>query len=210
MSVKIKSISDEADQYKYIATYIKTLIGEKQINEEDIAVIARKHKFLDLMSIELSGLDIDVNYEKKDNILNNPNVVWLCSYLKLVYNLASGKHEDVDYLIPEILSHEFWQLHPFIIYDISLKAYQNKCYWLEIMKGYECNYFEHQEVNESVSEKIRNISEFFIYLANQSRTKPVEVILDYILGNKTYDPSQIMTMNNESDYIDSYESEQLF
>jgi hypothetical protein len=210
MSVKIQAFDNENEEFAHVSNYILNLI-KKGVNPNEIAVLAKNHSTLQDISSVLNDLEIKINYERKENILENSHIRWIISYLKLILNLSKGLHDEVDYLIPEIISHEFWQLHPFIVYDISLRAYRNKLNWLEIMKDYECTVFEDNQVNFDVSKKIREISFLFIKLTELSLTEPVEVILDYILGNKEIDFTNSKTSKNkeyiEKEEIASYEEE---
>ena len=86
MSVKVQGYTNEVEEKVNVASFITDLIKDKGIKPSDIAVIAKKHCTLESIASILNSGQVDINYERKENILNNPDIIWIQAYLKLILN----------------------------------------------------------------------------------------------------------------------------
>lgn len=151
----------------WIAKNIKKQI-EDGVKPKDIAIIARKHKDIELILPYFNHFNIPVSYEKKDDVLDSELIILIEKIANMLAYLASGRHEDADSLLPEILSHKAWAIEPIKLWRLSLKAYKERKGWLELME------------NEIDFAPIQN---WIIRMASLAQNTPLELMLDLIVGN---------------------------
>ncbi|MGE5309992.1 MAG: ATP-dependent helicase [Sphaerimonospora mesophila] len=134
-----------------------------------IAVIARRHS--DLMSLLpfLAEAGIPVTYERENDVLSSEPIAVLEHLTRVVVGIA-GRHDDqVDALLPELLSHPAWQLAPQDIWQISLAANREHKYWLETLLTY--------------SEQSKVIGEWLIQMSAAVHYTPLETMLDQLFDS---------------------------
>jgi DNA helicase II / ATP-dependent DNA helicase PcrA len=176
----------------WIAKEIKRKIKEKECSFEDIAVIAPKHKILQETARIFDFFGIQISYEKKKNILEDKQIKEIISIFKFINTLNDVGEKEADELLPEILSFSFLEINSIEIWRISIKAYNEKKRWLEIMIGHK-------------DEKIKNIAEFLIILGNKANDLTAEEIIDIITGVK-----KLEKCNFNSPYKEYYFSKEKF
>ena len=118
----------------FVAGEIRRLLDEG-VSPNDIAVIASKHKILEGIVPFLSMKHIPVNYDRKQNVLEEPHVRELITMTRFVASLGRKNNEEADELLPEILSYPFWNIPRKTIWEISVHARGKS--WLEIMSESE-------------------------------------------------------------------------
>ncbi len=173
--IAVRSFSTEFEEFLSIAVDIKKRMDAGE-NPEEIAVIATRHKKLEEISKYLDHFGIPVSYERKRNILNQKHIMEIMNILKLVSFLNKSALAEVDALLPEILSYEFFGISRFDIWKISMESYarrgqERKKFWLEVMKEYP-------------NEKVNKIADFFIHIAGMLGEWTAEEIIDCITGIK--------------------------
>lgn len=134
-----------------------------------IAVIARKHKTLELAAKVLDFFGIPVSYERKKNLLEQKHIKELITILRFVHTIGTKRQIEADEYLPEILSFPFWGVARVAIWKVSVKAWNEKKLWLEVML-------------ESEDERLRNIAAFLIHLGIDAKEKTAEEIIDMITG----------------------------
>ena len=155
-------------EYQFVAEEVKRLIasGEKQ---SEIAVICPKHAyFKELVPFLKAQEGVNIAYEKRDNLLEDPRLSELIRLGKFVYALSKG--EEVGPMILEILSFPFWGISASDALKTISKAFKER------KSGLEC-------ILESESEKIRELGEFFSGLAMASFDSSIELLFDYFVGS---------------------------
>jgi DNA helicase-2/ATP-dependent DNA helicase PcrA len=167
------SFSSELAQYDWIASRIEELI-KKGARPEDVAVIAPRHKYLERLMPYLGNRKIPVAYERRENILEAPIVKQLITMAELTAAIAENRQGDVDTLMGQVLSYEFWQIPSGELVGISLDCYSRHKHWLEVLGKHK-------------SKRIRDINAWFIGLAKQSNLQPLEYILDELMGTAAAD-----------------------
>ncbi len=116
-----------------IATEIKHLI-EKGAEPDSIAILARRHHELVALLPYLADAEIQVNYERRENVLDHDVIRLLEHVFMIIDALHRDAHDEADALLPEILSHPTWGYSPADIYKLSLASYRNHQFWLETMQ----------------------------------------------------------------------------
>lgn len=135
----------------------------------EIAVIARKHKTLELTAKVLDYFGIPVSYERKKKLLEQNHIKELITILKFINTIATKTQSEADDFLPEILSFPFWNIDKIGIWKISVQAYREKKLWLEVML-------------ESSNEKLKSLAQFLINLGIDAKEKTAEEIIDMITG----------------------------
>jgi DNA helicase II / ATP-dependent DNA helicase PcrA len=169
--IKHKEFITSAHEYHFIATEIRKRIDNGE-NPEEIAVIARKHYQLEEMVAYLKEKNIDVRYEREQNVFNEPHIAQIIVLANFLTSLTNKYQDEADEYLPEILSFPFWNLKREDIWKISLLARRGETEknWIEVML-------------ESENPKIKDIASFLIELGVRSENEPLEKVLDLIIGS---------------------------
>ena len=158
-------------EYAYMAREIHDLIDQGR-DPGEIAIITRKHKELEDIARVLVASGIPINYERKQNVLEEPHVKMLIAMGRFVASLMRDGIEPADHLLPEILSAPYWGLSREVIWDISVNArMRHDRMWLNAMR-------EHPDEN------VRDIANWFIRLGADSHHDPLERIIDELIGTE--------------------------
>jgi len=152
-------------EYYWIAHEIRQLLDNDE-NPNDIAIIAPKHKFIAPILPYLKAQSIDVTYEKRDNILLDEKMSQLIQLAKFINRLAH-REQPVENLL-EILSYPFWQIPP----ATALHAVEQK--W-----GVNKTVLDYLEGDPA----LELVANFLASLAAIADTTPLELWLDYLIGN---------------------------
>ncbi len=162
--------TSEIDQYAYVASEITTLIA-KGAQPSSIAVLAPKHSYLQDLVPYLFDKKLPVSYERREHILQQPHIVELINLAKLVDAASQADWEQVDTLMPVVLTAEYWGIDPLDIWHISVEAYRSKKLWLEIML-------------KSSNQTLQHFAQAIPVLAQGTTHMPLEGVLDQLLGNQ--------------------------
>lgn len=189
--IEHKVLPTELQQYQWIAQNISEQI-DKGRPPHTIAILAPKHKYLERIVPFLGRKNIPIAYERKEDILNAPIVRQLTGISKLTHALANNDQRHADALFGEVLSYDFWQLPLSITAMISINAYNSRKHWLEII-------LSHQD------KKVREIGEWFLENARQSRMLPLEYMFDRFIGNDKQSQTQADNANDTS-YISPFKN----
>ena len=166
---KVNFIESEtsSDERYLIANDIKKRIddGEKP---SDIAVLTRQHSEINELLPYIYKQGIAVNYERHDNILEQPIIIYIEKLSRLILNISKSKFSEVNVALPDILSHPAWGINPIDICKLSIKSYTNHCLWIETM---------HSDT------AFVGIYEWLVNTAAKVSNTPLEQMLDIIIGN---------------------------
>ncbi|MCX6739319.1 MAG: ATP-dependent DNA helicase [Candidatus Parcubacteria bacterium] len=154
-------------EMSFVAAEIRRLI-DSGTPASDIAVITSKHRILESLVPFLSMQNVPVNYDRKQNVLEEPHVRELITMTRFIASLGRKNNDEADEFLPEILSYPFWNIPRKTIWEISVHAKYKS--WLGIMM-------------ESEDRKLRDIAEFFIDLGIRSQHETLEQILDELMGS---------------------------
>ncbi len=158
-------------EHAYMAREIHRLI-DGGADPSEIAVITRKHRELEDIARVLVATGIPINYERKQNVFEEPHVKMLIAMGRFVSSLMRDGKQPADHLLPEILAAPFWGLSREIIWEVSVgAANRHDRMWLSAMR-------EHKD------ERVRDIANWFIRLGADSHHDPLERILDELIGTE--------------------------
>lgn len=152
-------------EYHWIAREIRKLVDSGE-DPTEIAIIAPKHKNIAPILPYLKNQNLDVTYEKRDNILLDDKIAKLAQLARFVDRLAR-REQPIENLL-EILSYDFWQVPPVI----AIKAIEKK--WDSTKSVVD--YLEDDPQLEPIAELLAS-------LAATAKTVPLELWLDYLTGS---------------------------
>lgn len=112
-----KAVNDLEEQ-TFIVNKIKDLIANG-ISKEEIAVIVRSNKEVELWSELLQKNEIEVESKLKSNILNSPYVDYILSYLELIENPYSNEEKLIN-----LVRNSITWLNSIDILKINRKLYE--------------------------------------------------------------------------------------
>lgn len=155
-------------EYSYVAERISGLIADG-VPQTSIAIIAPKHKYLIPLLPYLKSYDnINIAYEKRDNLLEDPSILPLIKIAKFVYSIAASKPTDTS--IFELLTYDFWQnISPLQVIKLTDRAKTDKKSALDYLLASE-------------DTNIRQVTEFLVNLAAVSFEAPLELFFSYLIG----------------------------
>ncbi len=153
-----------AAEYYWVANEVRKLL-DNDVNPNDIAIIAPRHKNLIKILPYLKAKGIDVIYEKRDNLLQDPKMLMIIALGKFVWRLAKCE-QPIENLL-EILSFEFWQVPA----DVVLRTVEHK--W-----GHDRSVLEYLAGDP----QLESIGKFLADLTLQAKQAPLELWLDYLIG----------------------------
>jgi DNA helicase-2/ATP-dependent DNA helicase PcrA len=159
----------ESQQYAWVAHEVERLIDSKQLAGSEIAILARERNQLDAMVPYLRALHIPIDYERRENILEQRHIVELLNLARLINAISKQDLETANQLLPAILSHPMWQLEPAKLWRISAAAYRQKCFWLDVLY-------------EQADPALTQVADFLLGTAGQAASLPLEQVLDSLIG----------------------------
>lgn len=165
-SVRGKEFLSREAEYKWIAGEARTL-QEKGVPAGEIAVIAREHRHLEALAPHFHSAKIPVSYERQEDVLKEPHVKQLVTMARFADSLMK-KSKDADDLLPEILSYPFWGIERSTVWEISIRAAENRKPWLMVMRESEG--------------APKQIADFFIELGAKSAYATAEEVLHDLIG----------------------------
>lgn len=131
-TVSLIELPSSHDERSWVAQSIATRITQGE-DPSNITVIARQHNELVQLIPYLQHHDIQVNYERRDNVLQ----IEAIQAIELVAGIAVLLHErrldEADSLLPELLTHPAFAIDPELIWRTSLTSYRNHLTWMETM-----------------------------------------------------------------------------
>lgn len=166
--VTVNEFNYEAAHYSWLAEQIGQLRASGVAGRE-IAVLARERGQLDSLLPYLGTHDIPVDYERRENVLEQDHIVTLLNLARLVKCLGEQRLAEANTLLPAILSEPMWGIDTADIWQVAQAAYRGKKYWLDIILAQK-------------SGQLRTVADFFVELGNASQRLPAEIILDKLVG----------------------------
>ncbi|MFZ2836247.1 MAG: ATP-dependent DNA helicase [Candidatus Saccharimonadales bacterium] len=127
--LEVPTINDER---QILVAGIAARIAKGQ-SPGSIAVLARRHHEIINLLPYFADAGIQVNYERRDNVLDIEPIIALESVATLIVALFESRHDEVNALLPEVLSHAAWGINASSIWKLSIQAYQQRKSWMETM-----------------------------------------------------------------------------
>lgn len=190
---------NELEELSWIIEDIETQI-QSSIEPNEIAVIAKKNKTLELIAKWLLEKKIGVNLSKNESIFDDELIILIINILKLLNSLDKSYKEEEKERIVTILSHPCFAINRLTLWNISKTIYHSRKditrSWIEALAN-------HEDI------KIKNIANFLKELTSRARVERLENIIDFITGanelsipddyddNGTTNPLQISFFNEE-------------
>ena len=169
----------------WIASQIRHLL-DHGADPSEIAVIAPKHKYLLPLLPYLRAEHIDIAYEKREDVLQDPRIEELTTLARFCSELASG--HNPAHLLLKILSFKFWQLPPLTVVSAVSGHYREPA--LEILA-------------KSDDPRLQKIAELLAALTTGALTAPLELWLDWAIGTTPL-PSTPGQPELRSPFLDYY------
>ena len=176
----------DAEHLAWTAEHIERLIKDGE-DPSEIAVLAPKHQLLiDLMPY-LHSRSIPVNYEQRDNILEDQIIQQVINIARLAVSLNDSY--IANHLWPEVLSYDFWKLPVSLIWEVSWQARRDKQAWTDLL------------IN---NEATKPIALFIIKLSQIAEHAPFETLINYIIGNEPIELNEPGISTYVSPFYDYY------
>lgn len=188
MTVSAKKFDFWEEELAWITEDIYDLLNRDSTANEDqkaedrstIALIAPKHKHLELVAASLHQRGLPVLYQRSENILEQEHILWIVNILKFAHLYSQGLREDAMPLLPQILSYPFWGLSELVIADISNQSYKkNKDAWAELrvrIKEAEEQGASKEELQKILNNNLAKMPDYANWLQIMSNYKPAEVL----------------------------------
>ena len=176
--VTLSALPSRQEEFAWIAESIQENIT-KGIKPSEIAVIARRHSDLIALLPYLNRANIAVNYERRDNVLNDEHIQLLELMTRVCVDIAAGEHDEANSLLPELIAQPMFGFDSEAIWRLSLQAYRHRTNWLEAML---------------TSPTFQPLAKWLLDRAKASLTEPLETFLDTLIG-----VPQNYTANDDTD-----------
>ena len=173
--VSLQEHATKHDERQALVNDIKRRIESGEA-ADSIAVLARRHHEIISLLPYFTKAGVNVNYERRDNVLDIAPIILLELIAKTIVALFERRHDEVNAYLPELLAHPAWNIPPRDIWSLSLTSFQQRKTWMEVM---------------SETENFIPIHNWLLALSQQVPHLPLEHIIDRIVGR---------TMNENTDY----------
>lgn len=171
-NVECYSFATELHEIAFLKSDIQKKLASG-IAPEDIAIITKKNKSLELIAKALLDAGISVSVSKEESLFELEEIRLLVNILKLLGNLDAGYMYEDGELMMEILSHPAFAIARLSLWNLSKTLYH--------ARGEKTrSVVEQLRIHEDIT--IQNIGHFFIELTQRSRYERLEDIIDYITG----------------------------
>ncbi|MBC7943500.1 ATP-dependent helicase, partial [Candidatus Saccharibacteria bacterium] len=129
---KLLEAETSADERHWVIENIKESVAKgKKLS--DIAVLTRKHKEIESLLPYFSRANISVQYERRDNVLDQAPIILIEQLARVLIGLYLGQYKEVNAQLPQVLSHPAWGIEPMSLWKLSLSAYESRLHWLDVM-----------------------------------------------------------------------------
>ena len=112
-------------EYSHVARQIKVLLDEGVAGNR-ISIIAPRHKQLMSILPYLHALDIRISYERRENILENPDIATIIEFCKFILVLSAQKYDRADQYAFHIFSLDCWNISQAEMIGLIDSANKNK------------------------------------------------------------------------------------
>lgn len=165
-AVNLAELPTSLAERQWLAQQIRQQI-DSGTPPEEIAVLARRHRELVALVPHLQAAGVAINYERRDNILDNPVIQALELLARVIDAIAAGEFPTADSLLPELMAHPAFGFASQDIWQLSLQAWRNRQTWGETMMA---------------SPTFQPLMVWLIHMAWHAQHQPLELVLDDLLG----------------------------
>lgn len=178
-TVELHKAPTKSDERAWLVEHIAAQIAQG-VTPSDITVLARRHYEIVELLPYFAAAEIAVDYERRNNVLELEPITQIEQLARVVIALHESRLVDADALLPELLSHPAWGIHPTDIWKLSTQAYDKRSRWFDQMAEHE---------------SFQQLHAWFTDLSAQVPHQPLEHMLDLLIGKP-----------HESDDTDSFRS----
>jgi len=164
--VELLEAATIADERHWLIEQIKSSI-KPSVNLSEIAVLTRTHREIEALLPYFANADIPIQYERRDNVLDMAPIILVEQLSRVLIGILLGKHVEVNAMLPELLSHPTWNIKPSSLWQLSLKSYQNRTFWLDEMSNMK---------------DFLHLRDWLITTALSIPHRPLEIIMDELIG----------------------------
>ncbi len=162
--------ASQASEFGWIADQIDAL-SKQGVPLSEISVIAPRHAVLENLVPFLNAQNIPVSYEKRENIFEAPIVQNILLCAEFLQAAAVQDIQNIDMLLPRVLSLYFWKIPTKTIWQLNWAAYAQQRTdgkrWAELA------------LEDTATQ---DAAEFLLALGQQADRLPLEHMLDYLTG----------------------------
>jgi DNA helicase-2/ATP-dependent DNA helicase PcrA len=169
VGTQLHEFEHETGHYAWIAAEIKRQIDTGKTLGREIAVLARQRSQLDALVPYLRDQQVPIDYERRENVLEQEHVVALLTLSRFVHYLSEQKLSEANMVLPEVISHPMWGIAPAEIWKVARQAHERKVLWLDVI-------FEQEGTT------LRTVADFLFGLSQRARIAPLEHVLDNLIG----------------------------
>ncbi len=142
----------------------------KKNTKNDSAVISTKHRDLEKIANLLEEQGLAIDYEKRENILENQYFMELVYLAKTIIAIKQKDHHSINYLMPIVLNFEFLNLPTELIWQMSWQSKDNHTPWSDVSLNLE---------------QTNDFFKFLIKVSSKIDLLPYDQIIDYLIGLET-------------------------
>lgn len=106
---------------------------KKGVPAASIAILARRHREITDLLPYFADANIQVNYERRDNVLELDIIRHIELLGHILVALYENRHGDADARLPELLTHPAWNINAVDIWKLGLAARNGHTSWMQIM-----------------------------------------------------------------------------
>jgi DNA helicase-2/ATP-dependent DNA helicase PcrA len=167
---QLHEFASEPEHYAWIAAEVRRRLDAPNVEGREIAVLARERSQLDALVPYLRHQKVPIDYERRENVLEQEHVVALLTMARAVHLLGEQQLDEANALLPEILSHPMWHIEPADIWKIARTAKENDQLWFDVI------------FDQSADTPAYKTAEFLLSLSQQAAHLPLEQMLDALIG----------------------------
>ena len=160
-------------EYYWVAEQIAELV-KKGVKQSDIAIITPKHKYIaPLLPYLKSHPEINIAYEKRENLFEDPAISELLLLARFIYELSEEKQPT--YRLLQILSFDFWGLDRVAVMQVAARDGAPTVI---------------DRLASSPDPQIQALASYFSDLVALSYEAPLELFIDVLIGIRKTDDFQ--------------------
>lgn len=172
-SITLRAYQSYQEEYSAVSQHIRQLL-DHGVKGNKIAIIAPKHKYLISILPYLHRRQIPVAYIKRENILNNTDVLEVLNFCDLLLRLSeSPQLADPNWM--QLLTQPCWNIKTGDIINLIQTAYRKRHSIIEEMLASEG--------------RLHDIAEFCAALAAKTNSYSAEYIINAVCTKLYPDPS---------------------
>ena len=177
--------NEASAEYNWVAERVAQLVQQGE-SPNSIAVIAPKHKYIAPLLPYFKARGLNITYEKRANLLEDPKIHALLKIARFVYELAN--EQQPTYRLLELLSFPFLEVAPLTALSVNESARKSNRPTLDYLA--ECD-----------DPNLQKLANWLAGLTMQSYETPLELWLNYLVGVLPLPESEV-----KSPFLSYYEA----